>query len=55
MANIPAKIDGTARCATESALGAAGAGCGAVSATIAADTTLEMDFRPCENTYLCVK
>jgi len=64
IANTPTKIDGTARCAEESAFaageevgvagGAVGAGEEVGTDTIAADTTLEMEVRPCVNA-LCLE
>jgi len=68
--NTQTKIDGTARCAAESALGpgeevgtggsALGAGEEVGAGTIATDiiaanTTLEMEVRPCMNTNWCLK
>ena len=59
IANTPTQIDGTARCAAAGeevgvAGGAVGAGEEVGTDTIAADTTLEMEVRPCVNA-LCLE
>lgn len=53
IANTTINIDGTTRCVTESALGAGGQVGVDGEDTIAADTTLEMEVKPCVNTNTC--
>jgi len=58
IANTPGHIDGIARCAAESALGAGGAvdeaGADGTDITVA-DTTLEMEVKPCVKTCWRIK